>query len=52
MLLLAGFPWLSNRRTLGYFVLRFKAADVLPGDMTLDHLLDTVELFDLIGAHQ
>ena len=35
-----------------HLVLGFKPTDVLPGDMALDHLLDAVELLDLVGAHQ
>ena len=49
---LARLPWLAQWRTGGHLVLRLKTTNILPGEMALDQLLDTIELLDFIGADQ
>ena len=43
---------LSQGRTGRHLVVRFEPADVFPGNVALDQLLDPVELLDLVGANQ
>jgi hypothetical protein len=42
----------AHGRAGGHFMIRLEAVDILPGQMALDHVLDVVELLDLIRASE